>query len=294
MLFPPQVLANGLVIGCIYSLVAAGYALVYSTARFIHIAHGATVVAGGFAAYYFMNTAGFGFFPAAAMALTLCMALGALMELLYYAPLRKRKATATMMFIGSTGLFLLLINALILFFGGEGRMIMLPFGNPSFELLGAIFTLWQLVIIAATIALMLLLMYFIRRSDWGLMLRAVADQPALCAVNGIDVERIHLMVILISSLLAGVAGIMIGAEQSMRPESGIDLVLAGFTGAIMGGIGTIAGAALGAILLGMVQNMGAWFLPSTFKYAIGMTILAAFLVFRPQGIFGAKKEGSRA
>ena len=129
-----------------------------------------------------------------------------------------------------------------------------------------------------------------KKTKLGKAMRAVADNKEAAEIVGISTEKIYAWVFIIGSAIAGAAGILVGLEQNLEPTMGTNLMIKGFTGAIIGGIGSIHGAILGAFFLGIVENFGIWFLPSGYKDAIAFTILLAFLLFMPYGILGVKKE----
>ena len=120
-------------------------------------------------------------------------------------------------------------------------------------------------------------------------MRAVSDNKDAAEIVGISPEKIYAWSFIIGSAIAGIAGILVGLEQNLEPTMGTNLMIKGFTGAIIGGIGSVHGAILGSFLLGIVENFGIWFLPSGYKDAITFTILLIFLLFRPYGILGVKQ-----
>ena len=129
-----------------------------------------------------------------------------------------------------------------------------------------------------------------KKTKIGKAMRAVADNKEMAEVVGISSERIYSLAFVVGSAIAGVAGILVGLEQNLEPMMGTNLMIKGFTGAIIGGIGSVPGAILGSFLLGFAENFGIWFLPSGYKDAIAFIILFIFLLFRPQGILGIKKS----
>jgi branched-chain amino acid transport system permease protein len=120
-------------------------------------------------------------------------------------------------------------------------------------------------------------------------MRAVADNKDVAEVLGISAEKIYSWSFIIGSFIAAIAGILIGLDQNLEPTMGTSLMIKGFTAAIIGGVGSVPGSILGSFFLGLVENFGIWFLPSGYKDAIAFMILFIFLLFRPQGILGAKR-----
>ena len=134
---------------------------------------------------------------------------------------------------------------------------------------------------------------FMKRTKLGKAMRAVSDNKDVAQICGISSENIYAWSFIIGSAIAGVAGILIGLEQNLDPAMGTDLMIKGFTAAIIGGIGSIPGAILGAFLLGLAENFGIWYLPSGYKDAIAFVLLFLFLLLRPKGILGVKREGEK-
>ena len=129
-----------------------------------------------------------------------------------------------------------------------------------------------------------------KKTKIGKAMRAIADNRDVAEIIGISSEKIYSWSFVIGSAIAGVAAILISLEQNITPTMGTNLMIKGFAGAIIGGVGSVSGAILGSFLLGLVENFGIWFLPSGYKDAIAFILLFAFLLFRPQGILGIKNN----
>ena len=132
-----------------------------------------------------------------------------------------------------------------------------------------------------------------KKTKLGKAMRAVSNNKDVAEIVGINSETIYSWSFIIGSAIAGIAGILICLEQNLEPTMGTGLIIKGFTAAIIGGIGNVYGAVLGALLLGLAENFGILYLPSGYKDAIAFIILFVFLLFRPQGLFGTKKEGDK-
>jgi branched-chain amino acid transport system permease protein len=132
-----------------------------------------------------------------------------------------------------------------------------------------------------------------KKTKIGKAMRAVSDNKDVAEILGISSEKIYNWSFIIGSAIAGIAGILISLEQSLEPTMGTGLIIKGFTAAIIGGIGSIPGAILGAFLLGFAENFGIWYLPSGYKDAIAFVLLFLFLLFRPNGILGIKRSGGK-
>jgi branched-chain amino acid transport system permease protein len=284
-----QLLINSLIIGSIYALVACGFSLIFSTNRFIHFAHGASVAASAYVAYWLTVELGTPFIIGAAITVLFAAGLGTAMYLWLYAPLQKKRSSNVILLIASVAMLILVQNLLLLLFGADVKAFT-QFDLPQrITMLGATITTLQVIIIAMAVVLLLLLYLFMKMTALGRQMRAVADNRDLAGIMGIDTRRIAVYSFLIGSALAGIAGILIGMEQNIEPGMGTSLMVKGFTGAIIGGVTSVPASILGSFLLGIVENFGIWYLPSGYKDAIAFGLLFIFLIFRPQGLFGIDK-----
>jgi len=281
-----QLILNGLIAGAVYALVASGFSLIYSVTKFMHFAHGAVLAIAAYALFTLAVSAGINFYAAILLTLVFACIVGVLMDWAVYRPLRKRKASSAVLLIASIAL-MTLVNAIVLaVWGADVKTI--PTINPVFDVLGARITLVQVIIIAVSAILLLALWFLMKRTKLGKAMRAVADNKDVAQTVGINPERIYTWTFIIGSLLAGVAGVLIGIEQNLYPQMGVSLVIKGFTGAVIGSLVSVPGSVLGSFILGLVENIGIWWLPSGYKDAIAFVLLFIFLLFRPTGLLGVK------
>lgn len=278
-----------MIAGALYALVAAGFSLVYSTTRAVHFAHGAVVAAGAYAMYFFFAQLSLGFWPAAVLAVAVAAVLGYAVNWLVYRPLRGRGATPLILLLAGFAALVVIESLLLLAFGADVKVVSVFPVARGMDVLGAIITPLQLVIIAVAIVLLAGLYLFMNHSRLGKSLRAVASNRVLAEVRGISVDSAYSKAFLVASAIAGAAGILAGMEYNLEPTMGTGLIIKGFTGAIVGGVGSVTGAVLGAVLLGIAENVAAWYLPSGYKDAVAFVLLFVFLIFRPQGILGVNK-----
>jgi branched-subunit amino acid ABC-type transport system permease component len=282
-----QLIANGIIAGAIYALVASGFSLIYNVTKFMHFAHGAVLAIGAYLVYTFASLK-LAFPLAVLLTLLVTCAAGELVNRLVYRPLRARKASSAVLLIASLAAMIFL-NALILaVWGADIKTIATGFGNPVYEIGGVLITGIQVAIIVTALALLVGLWWLMTKTKLGKAMRALADNKDVAQTVGINPERMYMMTFLIGSALAAVGGILIGIEQNLHPAMGVNLIIKGFTGAVIGSLFSVPGAVLGALLLGIVENVGIWWLPSGYKDAIAFALLFAFLLFRPQGILGKK------
>jgi len=285
----PQLFVNGLIAGAIYALVAAGFSIIYSTCKFIHFAHGAVVAVAAYFLYLLFSLLGINFALAIILTIILTGIFGWLINKIIYQPLRKRRASNIILLIASVALLILLESLLLLIFGADVKTIGFIKIAKGLETFGAVITPLQIIIIISSLALLALLFFFMKKTKFGKAMRAMADNKDVAEIVGISSKKIYTWSFIIGSAIAGVAGVLVGLEQNLEPMMGTQLMIKGFTAAIIGGIGSVSGAILGAFLLGLAENFGIWFLPSGYKNAIAFLILFIFLIIRPHGILGIKK-----
>jgi branched-chain amino acid transport system permease protein len=285
-----QLLINGLIAGAIYALVASGFSLIYSVCKFVHFAHGVVIAFSAYFLYFLFSMMGLNFGFSVVLSIIFASLLGFLINQFVYKQLRKRRASNVILLIASVALLIFFESLILLLFGADVKTIGYIKIAKGIEIFKAIITPLQIVIIAVSIALLILLYLFLKRTKIGKAMRAVADNKEVAEIVGIFSEKIYNWSFIIGSAIAGIAGILVGLEQNLEPTMGTNLMIKGFTAAIIGGIDSVPGAILGSFLLGFAENFGIWFLPSGYKDAIAFIILFIFLLFRPQGILGIKKK----
>jgi branched-chain amino acid transport system permease protein len=285
-----QLLVNGLIAGCTYSLIALGFALIYQTTRFFHFAHGALYTFGAYFAYLFFIQLGFDRWLAFPFACVATMLLGVALEVGIYKPMRNRKATDLTLLIASLGLYIVLQNVISMAWGDDTKTMRTGEVVEGHAVLGARITNIQIAIIATTLVLITLISLILTRTKFGKALRALANDPELARLSGINSDRYIMYAFAIGSFLAAVAAIMISFDTDMTPTMGFNALVMGVIAVIVGGIGSLPGAALGGLLIGLAQNLGVYWLPSKWQDTIAFVILIGFLLFRPYGILGKKPQ----
>lgn len=279
-----QLVVNSLIAGSIYALVASGFSLIYNINRFMHFAHGASIVIAGYLLYSFYVVIGFGFIYSLISTLFYSSFLGLFIYRLVYYPLEKRKASKIIILMASIALLILFQNFVQMVYGANVKDIGFIEIEKGIEIGGAIITSLQIVIILIAIAFMGFLYVFMKKTSIGRDMRAVSDNKELASIIGINYNKIYVLSFLIGSFLAGIAGILIALEQNITPNFGTGLMIKGFTGSIIGGISSVPAAVAGSYILGIAENFGIAVLPSGYKDAISFILLFLFLLLRPEGI----------
>lgn len=216
-----------------------------------------------------------------------------LIDWLVYRPLRARRAAPLIFLIASFGVFILIQNLLQIIYGAQILTLRTGPVVPGHQFLGAVITDIQILILAACLTLALALWLFLRKTKLGLAMRAVADDPLAASVVGIYPEKVITVAFVVGSFLAGAAGILISLETNIEPTMGFNAILKGIIAAIVGGIGSIPGALLGGMFLGIVENLGVWKISAGWKDSISFAVLIVFLIWRPYGILGSKGSSAR-
>jgi len=286
-----QQLINGLSLGAIYALIALGYTMVYGVLRFINFAHADVFMLGAFLGYYAAPLVPahtvWGGLAVLAAAMLGCALVGMLIERLAYRPLRS--APTLNVLITAIGVALLLEYSGQVFFGATPRTFPEIFPVQRFALGSLVISSSQVLVIGVTLVLVAALQWIIHRTRIGTAMRAVAQNPRAAMLMGINTNRVIAFTFGLGSALAGAGGILYALNYpSIDPLMGVAPGLKAFTAAILGGIGNIPGAALGGLLLGLVETFVAGSALSTYKDAIAFTILLTILFFRPAGLLGKR------
>ncbi|MEW6419604.1 MAG: branched-chain amino acid ABC transporter permease [Nitrospirota bacterium] len=216
--------------------------------------------------------------------------LGIAIDRIVYLPLRKSNSPGLVFLIASFGVFIFIQNLLQLLYGAQILTIRTGPVVEGYQLLSAVITPIQILILSASIVLFTILWLIVDKTKMGKAIRAVADDPVGASVSGIYSEKVILYAFGIGSALAGV---LISLETNIEPTMGFNAILKGIIASIVGGIGSIPGAVLGGFFLGIVENLGIWKIQAGWKDTISFAVLIIFLLFRPQGILGNRKDKDR-
>ncbi len=292
-----QQLLNGISLGAIYALIALGYTMVYGVLRFINFAHSDVFMLGAFVGWTAVErlhlpkgTVGGGL-AALALAMVVCAALGVLIEKLAYRPLRQR-STLTVL-ITAIGVSLLIQNVSQnsqIGFGPNPKAFPELFPARQIHLGQLTVSTNQLVVLFVTLVLLAALYWIVHRTRTGTAMRALSFNATAASLVGINNDRIISFTFALGSALAGAGGVLYAMNYpSIDPLMGTLPGLKAFVAAVLGGIGNLPGAALGGLLIGLVETFVSGTRLSTFRDAIAFTILIGILLFRPAGLLGKLK-----
>ena len=281
-----QFLVNGLIAGSTYALIAISFALIYFPTRFFHFAHGAVFAWGAYFGYISVVMLKMPLWVALPLAVGMTAMLGAGLEVGIYRPLRRRRATGLVLLLASLGLYVVLQNLISLLFGDETKSLRAGEIVEGIALFGARITPIQLWIIFASFASFASVWAILKFTKFGKSLRAVASDPELALVHGVDSDRVILGAFTLGSGLAGLAAILVALDVDMTPTMGLNALMMGVVAMIVGGVGSVHGILIGGLLLGLAQHLGVWKIGSEWQDAIAFAILLMFVLFRPHGIMG--------
>ena len=291
-----ELIVVGLILGSIIALGAIGLTLIYGILKFANFAHGDLMTAGAYIAFLTFYggghigplSFGFGMIPAILAAMIVVGLLSVVIDRLVYRPLRQRNANLVILAMASLGMAIIVRSLVYLGWGPDQRFyvvgiqkaLQLPFGvtlKPDQIFIGCT----ALVVVG----LVYLLLY---RTKLGRAMRATADNMELARVAGIDTERVIMWTWAIGGGLAGLAGVLLGIQSHLMPELGFIFLLPLFAAAILGGVGSPHGALIGALIVGISQEVSTEWISPAYKPAVAFLLLFAILLIRPRGLFGVK------
>jgi branched-chain amino acid transport system permease protein len=279
-----QQVVNGLVAGMSYVLIATGLTLVFGVLRIINFAHGEFYMLGALATYYAGKSFGMNYILAAVLATVLVAGLGIVANRLFFWPLRRQHEFTIL--LSSLGLSLFIVHGAEHLFGADPKYVPSPFADETVEFLDLVVT-QQRVLIFLVAAIVLALLYaFIRYTSIGKMMRATAQNAEGAALTGINVGLVHTYTFALACGLAALAGALVGPTAMIFPTVGSWAVLKGFIVVVMGGLGSMPGALIGGLLLGVIESLGGGYISLGFMEAIGYGIIIVVLLWRPHGLFG--------
>ncbi len=281
----PQLIANSLIAGAIYTLLAVSFSMAFRVTKFFNFAHGAIAAVGGYAVFFFLQAFATNAIIGIGVGILFAGVLGFLIEKCIYLPLRKRKSSNTVLLVASLGVFTIIEALLAILFSSQFQTLPSVFGlDATVEIFGAVLSGIQIVAIVASVLVTTGLVLFLRFTKFGKEIRAVSDSEEVSKIVGINTNALIGKVFLVSALIAGFAGMCAGFDTGIEPTMGLQLLLKGIIASIIGGLGSIYGGALGGFLLGFVENFGVWQFSGEWKDAIAFAVLILFLLLRPQGI----------
>lgn len=278
-------LISGLSLGSIYALIALGYTMVYGIAKMLNFAHGDIIMVGAFAVIVSIGTSGLPVWVALLISVVVCTVLGVVTERVAYKPLRKAEPLTVL--ITAIGVSYLLQNIALLIFGSSQKSFPKIFNISSMHIGDISMSGESIVTLAVTIIIMIALSLFINRTRAGKAMRAVSEDKEAAELMGISVNKTISLTFAIGSALAAVAGIFYGATYGfIGPYTGSMPGIKAFVAAVFGGIGSIPGAMIGGILLGVLESLSKAYISTELSDAIVFGALIVVLLVKPTGLLG--------
>ncbi|MCR4425599.1 MAG: branched-chain amino acid ABC transporter permease [Firmicutes bacterium] len=285
-----QQLINGLALGCAYGLIALGYSFIWNAVGLVNLAQGSFVMVGAFVfGVTFTNVMKLPFLLAFVSLIVVMAAFGMVCEWLFYRPLKRAHIRTVLVSLVALGM--LLGNLALIVWGPYPQGTVGPFGQGLMKLSSVSIPYQSIFIIVVTLLLLGVQTYLFKRTTLGKVLRAVAQDKDTASLMGIDADLAVSMTFAYSSILGGIAGMMIAPIFVIAPSLSA-LGFKGFGACIVGSFGELAGAFAGGLILGVCEIFGASYISSLYKEAIVYIVIIGFLLFRPEGLFGKRREQS--
>ena len=286
-----QQLINGLVIGSIYSLVALGYTMVFGILGFINFAHGDVYMIGTFLGLVLLGTGAFSFTAALVGSAILTGIIGVAIEKVCYRPVRRfGKGFEDTMLVSAIGVSIFLETLAQIIWGTETHAMGGGLHRVAFQVWGLRISSVQITILVVAVALMAVLQLFVTRTVTGAAMRATAQNMTAARLMGISIDRIIAITFAIGSVMAAVGGMLVGSYfDAVYPMMGWTTGIPAFTAAVVGGVGSLPGAMIAGVLIGLIETLGSAYISSGFRAGFAFIVLIITLLFFPSGLFKAKR-----
>ena len=281
-------LVNGISLGSVYAIIALGYTMVYGIAKMLNFAHGDIIMVGAYIALMSITQAGLPPFAAVLVAVVGCTVLGVLIERIAYKPLRNASSSLAVL-ITAIGVSYLLQNLALLIFGANPQTFSSVITWKGITLAGGSLSISgvTIVTIAVCIVIMIALVAFVQKTKPGQAMRAVSEDKGAAQLMGINVNGTIALTFAIGSALAAIAGVLLcSAYPSLTPYTGAMPGIKAFVAAVFGGIGSIQGAFIGGLLLGIIEILGRAYISSQMADALVFAVLIIVLLVKPTGLLG--------
>lgn len=284
-----QQLITGLSIGSIYALMAVGYSLIYSLLNFTNFAHSVAVTVGAYASFYYLSLVTDNILLAAICSVVVGGVISMFIERTAYEPLLNKSAKRIYLLIAGLGVSIIGENLIIVLIDGRFKAFPTKFSSQPITIFGASTDLIDLIILAFSTLALVAVELFIKKTKAGLAIRGAAFDLNATSIMGVNVRKLILIVFLIAGTLAGMAGSFLGIKYTAYPTIG-SLTNKAFISAVFGGLGSIPGAVVGAMVLGISETMISAYVSSSLRDIFSFALLVIILLFRPTGLMGKVSE----
>jgi branched-chain amino acid transport system permease protein len=281
-----QLIINIILSSFEFLLIALSFIIIYYPSKFFHFAHGGIISLGAYFTYFVFHQLVFPIWVAIIVSVILSALVGILARVLIYKPISKRNVSALILLIVSLGLYVIIQNCISMIWGDETKNIRTSEVKMGNEFFGAYVTNIQVISILISFSIFIIYLLFSKYNKIGRNIRAVAANPELANIVGIDSDRIILWSFGLGSGMAAIAGILVASDTGLTPTMGFNLLLYGVIAMIIGGVGSNWGLIGGALLLATAQHLSAFYIDSKWMDAITYLIMILFLIWKPLGFSG--------
>ena len=279
-----QYLLNGISQGCVYVLLASGLTIIMGILRVPNFAQGHLYMVAAYLGFYMVMSYATNYWLALVLATFALGILGLLVYFLVFYPVRN--APEVNLFVAAMALLMILEGGALSLFGTESKWFLIPWSRSVVSMGSLSLQTQRVIVIAGTTVVMLGLWFFIKKTALGAALEATAQHREGALLCGIKVDRISATAFVVGTALAGIAGVLIGPAVLLEPTMGMGPLLVAFSAIIFGGLGSIAGAVLGSLSLGVAESLASGYISATYSLAFVFAIMIVMLLFRPKGLFG--------
>lgn len=287
-----QNIVFGILVGALYGLTAVGLSLVFGVTKFLNVAHGELLMFGGYAAFWLFSLYGIDPFVSLPLTILFLVIIGFVLYKLLFARMVKFTEEVKIkntMLVGF-GLSLILQNVAFRLWTADDRGITTAYSSEAITILGIRFPIVRLAGLVISLICLFALHQFLRKTYTGKAIRATVEDWESAALMGIDVHKVYLLSFLLGAALAGVAGALVAVSYSIDPTMGMHWTLKALIVMVLGGLGSFVGTFVGGIVLGVTESTTAMFISSNYRQVVGLLLFLLVLIFRPQGLFGAKEK----
>ncbi|MEN3297140.1 MAG: branched-chain amino acid transport system permease protein [Burkholderiales bacterium] len=283
-----QHLANGLVLGATYALLGIGLTLIFGIMRVVNFAHGELYTLGAYVAFAVVSLFNLNFFYSLLVVAGVGFLFGAIVE---YLLLRRRDlASVDEVMLIMIGVMIIMQNAELLIWGGVAKVVPSPFSQNPFIFGSVSVSPIRLFVLAVAVLLLVIFYLLIERSRLGMSMRATFQDKDAAKIVGVNVSRIYTLTFALGSSMAALAGALLSPIFVVNPTMGDLASLKAFAIVILGGLGNLAGAAIGGFALAMIEELGAGYVSTAYRDALGFLVILFVIILRPQGLFSAKER----
>jgi branched-chain amino acid transport system permease protein len=287
-----QNLVFGVLVGALYGLAAVGLSLVFGVTKILNVAHGELLMFGGYASFWAVTLLGIDPFLSIIPAVLFLAVIGYILYKLIFSRLVKLDESVKIQntLLVGFGLSLILQNIALRLWSADSRGITTFYSGYAFTLFGVRFPVVRVASLIIALVTLLALELFLRRTYTGKALRATVENWEAATLMGIDTQKVYLLSFVMGASLAAIAGTLVSVGYSIDPMMGLNWTLTSLIVMVLGGLGSIIGTFVGGIVLGVTQSATGFLLSQSYREVVGLVLFLLVLVFRPQGLFGAKER----